>query len=61
METSKGHIMKTYEKWGKTFRIEFDINVSKIESIGPRGFPGDNVFHFTTGKVDKYLRIFGFI
>ena len=43
MKRSKGQIMETYDKWGKTYRIEFDINVDSTES------PWDNVFHFTTG------------
>ena len=53
--------MKSYEKWGKTFRIEFDIRVDKVQSMGMKSFPGDNVFHFTTGRFDKSFRIFGFI
>ena len=46
--------MKSYEKWDKTFRIEFDIRVDKVssKSIGTRGLPGDNVFHFTTGRFE---------
>ena len=43
MKRSKGQIVETYDKWGKTYRIEFDINVDQTQS------PWDNVFHFTTG------------
>ena len=46
--TEKGQIIETFEKWGKTFKVEFDISANK-----PLYFPDRvpvSVLHLTTGE-----------
>ena len=44
VERGRGLILQTYDHWGKTFKIEFDINV---DEAAPETWV--NVFHFTEG------------
>ena len=45
MSNEKGKILQTFDKWGKTYKIEFDITVDEA----PIGEKRANVFHFTNG------------
>ena len=56
-ERSRGQILQTYDHWGKTFKIEFDITV---DEASPETW--SNVFHFTEGGscCGKGQRIPGF-
>ena len=44
-ERSQGQILKTFDNWGNTFKIEFDI---KVDEEAPQQWV--NVFHFTNGE-----------
>ena len=43
-DRSQGQILQTFDNWGKTFKIEFDI---KVDEAAPETYV--NVFHFTNG------------
>ena len=43
-ERSQGQIWQTFDNWGNTFKIEFDI---KVDEAAPQTWV--NVFHFTNG------------
>ena len=45
LQASKGKILQTYDHWGKTFKIVFDIKVDEAASD-----PLVNIFHFTKGE-----------
>ena len=44
MERGQGQTLETYDNWGKTFEIEFDI---KVDEAAPDTWV--NIFHFTEG------------
>ena len=44
-ERSQGQILQTFDNWGNTFKIEFDITV---DEAAPHQYA--NVFHFTNGE-----------
>ena len=44
MDRGQGQTLETYDNWGKTFEIEFDI---KVDEAAPDTWV--NIFHFTEG------------
>ena len=45
LSNEKGQIIQTFEKWGSTFKVEFDITANRALAGG-----FTNVLHLTTGE-----------